>query len=116
MRTTSAEPVTTSSSSTYSPVTPYLTQHTPPAFVATLPPSVDHGELAGSGGYHNPCSATAARRSSLTTPGWTTANRSNGLISRISDIASKESTTQPSMAFAPPDSPVPAPRATTGVW
>src|SRR3712207_8217988 len=48
---------------------PYFTQHTPPALVATLPPMVDQGELAGSGGYHRPCSAQAARRSSLTTPG-----------------------------------------------
>ena len=30
-------------------VTPYLTQHIPPAFVATLPPIVDHSRLAGSG-------------------------------------------------------------------
>ena len=48
------------------------------------------------------------------TPGWTTASRSSGSIDRISDIAVSDSTTQPSMAFAPPDSPVPAPRGTTG--
>src|SRR3954451_11460101 len=113
IRTTSADPVTTSSSSTYSRVTPYFTQHTPPAFVATLPPMVDHGELAGSGGYHKPCAAAAAHRSSLTTPGCTTANRSSGSIRTMSAIASSDSTTHPSVAFAPPESPVPAPRATT---
>jgi hypothetical protein len=92
-----------------------LTQHSPPAFVATLPPIVDQGALAGSGGYQSPSFAAAARRSSLTTPGWTTARRSAGSISRISRIRSVESTTHPSTAFAPPESPVPAPRGTTGM-
>ena len=32
------------------PVTPYFTQHRPPALVATLPPMVQNAELAGSGG------------------------------------------------------------------
>src|SRR5258708_29702502 len=45
------------------------------SLVATLPPIVDHGELAGSGGYQVPCSRQAFRRSSLTTPGCTTARR-----------------------------------------
>jgi hypothetical protein len=95
-------------------VTPYLTQHSPPALVATLPPIVDHGALAGSGGYHRPCSAQAVRRWSLTTPGSTTASRSRVLISLIAVIASVDTTTLCSIAFAPPDSPVPAPRGTTG--
>ena len=47
--------------------------------VATLPPMVDQGELAGSGGYQRPCSATAALRSSLTTPGCTTAQQVVGV-------------------------------------
>src|SRR3954447_17985371 len=114
MRTTSAEPVTISSSSTYSRVTPYFRQHSPPALVATLPPIVDHGELAGSGGYHRPCSATAALRSSLTTPGSTTATRSSASISSTRSIRDRSSSRQPSTALAPPDSPVPAPRVTTG--
>ena len=95
-------------------MTPYLTQHTPPAFVATLPPMVDQGELAGSGGYQSPRSAQAARRSSLTTPGCTTARRSEPSISTMSVMCSVESTTAPSLAFAPPDRPVPAPRGTSG--
>ena len=95
-------------------MTPYFTQHSPPAFVATLPPIVDHGALAGSGGYQRPRSAQAARRSSLTTPGWTTARRSTGLISVIAVICSVDRTTHPSTALAPPDRPVPAPRVTSG--
>jgi hypothetical protein len=79
-----------------------------------LPPIVDHGELAGSGGYQSSCTAAAARSSSLITPACTTANRSNGSIRRISLSRSSAMITPPSMAFAPPDSPVPAPRAVTG--
>src|SRR4051795_10640888 len=75
---------------------------------------VDQGELAGSGGYHSPCSATAALRSSLTTPGSTTATRSSASISTTRFIRERSRTTQPSTALAPPDSPVPAPRVTTG--
>jgi hypothetical protein len=82
--------------------------------VATLPPMVDHGALAGSGGYHRPCRATAARSSSFTTPGCTTASRSAASICTISRIASRLSTTQPCTALAPPESPVPAPLGTTG--
>src|SRR5690606_38361394 len=95
-------------------VTPYFTQQTPPAFVAMLPPIVDHGELAGSGAYQSPCSAAAARRWSLTTPGSTTASRSVTSMRRIRFIDSRDSTTPPATALAPPDRPVPAPRATTG--
>jgi hypothetical protein len=82
--------------------------------VATLPPIVDHGALAGSGGYHMPFSAAAARNTSFTTPGWTTASRSPTSISMIRRIRSVDSTIPPSTAFAPPERPVPAPRVTTG--
>ena len=95
-------------------MTPYLRQHSPPAFVATLPPIVDQGALAGSGGYHRPCSATAALRSLFTTPGWTTQVRLSRSMSSTRSILDRSSTTQPSVALAPPDSPVPAPRGTTG--
>ena len=86
----------------------------PPALVATFPPIVDHGELAGSGGYHSPYSATMRRRSSLTTPACTTARRSMGSTRSTWFIRSRAITMLPSTAFAPPDRPVPAPRATTG--
>src|SRR5690606_22985846 len=92
----------------------YLTQQMPPALVETLPPIVDHGELAASGGYQAPCSRQAVRRSSLTTPGCTTASCSRGLIYRMEFIRSSAITTPLSKALAPPDRPVPAPRGTTG--
>ena len=82
--------------------------------MATLPPIVDHGALAGSGGYHRPCSATAALTSLLTAPGCTTQTRLSGSISRTWFIRDRSRMTQPPTAFAPPDRPVPAPRGTTG--
>src|SRR4051794_8636669 len=75
---------------------------------------VDHGALAGSGGYHSPCCATCAFRSSLTMPGSTTVIRLSASTSFAAFIRDRSSTTQPSTAFAPPDRPVPAPRGTTG--
>jgi hypothetical protein len=73
--------------------------------VATLPPIVDHGALAGSGGYHRPCSATAALTSLLTAPGCTTQTRLSGSISRTWFIRDRSRTTQPLTALAPPDRP-----------
>ena len=40
--------------STWSVVTPYFTQHSPPALVATLPPMLQISYDDGSGGYHSP--------------------------------------------------------------
>ncbi len=39
-------------------VTPYFTQHSPPALVAMLPPMLQISYDDGSGGYHSPYSAT----------------------------------------------------------
>ena len=50
----------------------------------------------------------------MTTPAWTVAVRSAPSIATIAVIRSSETTRQPSIAFAPPDSPDPAPRGTTG--
>ena len=96
------------------PGDPVLEAARPPALVATLPPIVDHGALAGSGGYHRPCSATAALRSLLTTPGCTTASRFSWSISRTRSIIDRSRMTQPLTASAPPDGPVPAPRGASG--
>ena len=49
------------------------------------------------------------------TPGSTTANWLAGSMVLMAVIRSVERTTQPSTALAPPDSPVPAPRVTSGV-
>src|SRR4051794_6426385 len=50
VRRTSPSASTTSSARTKSAVTPYLTQHRPPALVATFPPTVDNSHDDGSGG------------------------------------------------------------------
>ena len=50
VRTTSPDASTTSSPRTKSAVTPYFTQHSPPALVAMLPPTVDISHDDGSGG------------------------------------------------------------------
>ena len=94
-------------------VTPYFTQHSPPAFVAMLPPILQISYDDGSGGYHRPHSATAFLTSTLSRPGCATAVRVTG-STVIARIFSVQSTIPPSTAVAPPDSPVPAPRGTTG--
>src|SRR5699024_11991106 len=68
----------------------------------------------GSGGYHRSCSAAATLSCELNAPGWTTAIRVSGSIS-ISRIFSVERMIPPSTAELPPESPEPAPRATTGI-
>ena len=90
-------------------VTPYFTQHSPPALVAALPPIEHISNDDGSGGYHSPCSAAAFFTSTLSSPGWVIATREMGSM-RMSRIFSSESTTPPSTAVEPPDSPEPAPR------
>ena len=49
-------------------VTPYFTQHSPPALVAMLPPIEQISNDEGSGGYPSPCSAAAAFTSALNAP------------------------------------------------
>ena len=94
-------------------MTPYFTQHSPPALVAMLPPIEQNSYDDGSGGYHRPCSPAAAFTSALNAPGSTTATRHSVSIS-IARIRSSDSTSPPSTADDPPLSPLPAPRGTTG--
>ena len=94
-------------------VTPYFTQHSPPALVAMLPPIEQISYEDGSGGYQSPCAAAAALTSALKAPGSTTATRVATSIS-IARIRSRLSTTQPSTADEPPDRPLPAPRGISG--
>ena len=94
-------------------VTPYFTQHRPPALVAMLPPIEQISYEDGSGGYHRPWSAAAALTSALKAPGSTTATRVTGSIS-MARIRSSESTSPPSTAEEPPDRLVPAPRGVIG--
>lgn len=95
-------------------VTPYFTQHRPPALVARLPPIEQISNEDGSGGYHSPCAAAAAFTSAFSAPGCTRTVRVVGSTS-ISRIRSVETTMQPSTADEPPDRPVPAPRGTAGM-
>ena len=91
-------------------VTPYFTQHRPPALVATLPPIEQNSYDDGSGGYQSPCSAAAALTSLLKAPGSTTATWQVGSISTAA-IRSRLSTMPPSTALDPPERPLPgAPR------
>ena len=83
-------------------VTPYFTQHRPPALVATLPPIEQISNDDGSGGYQRPCSAAAAFTSALNTPGSTTAVRVTGSTS-TARIRSVDTTRHPSTAEEPPD-------------
>src|SRR6185312_11218448 len=94
-------------------VTPYFTQHNPPALVAMLPPMLQISNDDGSGGYHSPYSATVFLTSALSRPGCTTAVRVTGSTT-MSRIFSVDSTMPPSSAVAPPERPLPAPRGTTG--
>src|SRR3954468_6494590 len=94
-------------------MTPYFTQHRPPALVATLPPIEQISNDDGSGGYHSPSFAAAALTSLLKAPGSTTATWQDVSIS-MSVIRSRLSTMPPSTALDPPDNPLPAPRGTTG--
>ena len=105
---------TTSSPKTASRVTPYLTQHNPPAFVFILPPIEQKSLLAGSGAYHMPKRPTCSRSSELKIPGWVSTYPSVRFTSRTSRIRSTQSTSEPSIALLPPLSPDPAPRGTTG--
>ncbi len=106
---------TTSRPSTASRVTPYFTHRRPPALVAMLPPIVEISKLDGSGAYIRPTSAAARSRSAVTTPASTTAIWSSAESSRIRVIRVKETMSEPSVATAPPESPLPDPRGTTGM-
>jgi len=95
-------------------VTPYFTQHNPPALVAMLPPMLQISNDDGSGGYHKPYWATVFLTSALSNPGWATAVRVTGSTA-MARIFSVDSTIPPLSAVAPPDNPVPMPRGTTAI-
>ena len=105
---------TTSSPRTASRVTPYFTQHSPPALVLTLPPMEQKSFDAGSGAYHRSCFATCSRNSVFMMPGWVSTYPSATFTSRTSRMRSTHTMSDPSVAFEPPERPLPAPRGTTG--
>ena len=112
--TTEPSASTTSADSTWFVVNPYLRQCAPPEFSATLPPIVHTCWLLGSGAKYNPCGAAAAVMSRLVTPGSTTARRSTGSTSSTRFNRATLMTTPSATGSAPPERPVPAPRATNG--
>src|SRR6056297_2866566 len=105
---------TTSRPSTESRVTPYFTQHRPPALVLTFPPIEQKSFDAGSGAYQRPCPATCSRSSVLKIPGCVSTYPFPSSTNSTSHIFSTQTIKEPSIAFDPPDSPDPAPRGTTG--
>src|SRR2546430_16444429 len=70
--------------------------------------------LDGSGTYVNPCAAVACPSRRLTTPGSTIARMLSTSISRMRFIRARLINTPPRAGIAPPDNPVPAPRAVYG--
>ena len=96
-------------------VKPYFRQCAPPEFSATFPPIVQTTWLDGSGAKYSPCAATAADMPRFVTPGWTTARWFSASTERISRIRASPMTIPSATGSAPPDRPVPAPRATNGI-
>jgi hypothetical protein len=86
----------------------------PPALVATLPPRLEEYS-PGNTGYTSPCGAIASSSWSRRTPGPTTAIELSVSISMMSAIASVLNRMPAASGTAPPDRPVPAPRAVTVV-
>ena len=71
-------------------VTPYLTQHSPPALVAMLPPMLQISNEEGSGGYHRSCWATAFFTSALNSPGWHGGGASNGVDRDVAHLLRRQ--------------------------
>ncbi len=82
--------------------------------MARLPPIEQISKDDGSGGYHSPCRPASAFTSTLRSPGCTVAIIAPGSTVMVR-ILSVDSVMHPSTADDPPESPVPAPRVTTGV-
>ncbi len=96
-------------------VKPYFRQCAPPEFSATFPPIVQTTWLDGSGAKYRLSGATAAEMPRLVTPGWTTARWFSASTDRISRIRASPMTMPSATGSAPPDRPVPAPRATNAM-
>ena len=96
-------------------VSPYFRQWSPPAFSATFPPMLHAICEDGSRGVVEPERERHVRKSrGCAPPGWTRATRLTVSTSRIRLSFARLSSTPSASGSAPPDRPVPAPRATTG--
>src|SRR5205823_4031096 len=105
---------TTSAASTWLTVNPYLRQCAPPEFSATLPPTEQTCWLDGSGAKYHPYGVAALVTSRLITPGSTIARSLATSTSNIRRIREVTISTPSACGNAPPDRPVPEPRATKG--
>src|SRR5579871_1798270 len=87
----------------------------PPEFSATIPPTVHHGALEGSGGKKNPSFRSSEFRSSRTTPASQWTNQLVVSIFKIRFMRFEKSRTKPPKVLVAPVRLVPAPLATTGI-
>ena len=95
-------------------MTPYFTQHRPPALVAALPP-IEH--ISNEDGIRRVPQSLGRRgllHLDVERTGLGHGHPAGGVDASISRIRSRHSTMPPSTAVEPPDSPQPAPRGTTG--
>ncbi len=99
---------------THWPVTPYLKQCGPPAFVATLPPICEDSAAPGSGGKHRPFSRASRCTVAVVTPASTSMRHWSGSSARTLRRRSSPSTIPEPRGTAPPAQPVPPPRGTIG--
>ena len=107
-------PKTTSIPSTWSAVTPWPRQCSPPAFVPMLPPITEAAREDGSGVKRRPCSRASRSSTALGRPGCTSAVRSSTSRSRMPFMRLNAITRPPRVGTVAPVSEVPPPRATIG--
>src|SRR3954462_13266300 len=100
--TVSPSAVTIVSPSTHGRTLPYRTDLAPGALVETMPPTVAHRPLDGSGGRGTPWRPAAALSSASVTLELVTARRAAGSTSRRRSDILVRSTTTPSPTFPPP--------------
>ena len=99
---------------TWLTVKPYFRQWAPPAFSATLPPIEQTSCEDGSGAYASPCGVASRVTHRLMTPGSTTIRALSASTGSMRRSRDSTSSTPSAEGRAPPDSPVPEPRATKG--
>ena len=95
-------------------VKPYFRQCAPPAFSATLPPIEQTSWDDGSGAYARSNGAASRVTHRLITPGSTVTCRLSASTAPRERSRDSTSRTPSALGSAPPDRPVPEPRATNG--
>ena len=95
-------------------MTPYFTQHSPPALVATLPPIEHISNDDGSGGYQRPWAAAAGLDVGVDRARLGHDDPQPRVDVRPPSSAPATARSPPAIPREPPDNEVPAPRGTTG--